>query len=231
MLKLIFAIIIALFAFSSVLFPQAKIHVDEGTTLDFGSSYTGSKVDRVLTIRNIGKDTLRIGEVKAQCGCTAAMMKDEQKMIPPSGTGQLSISFDTRNYGGQKVTKQVFISSNDTTNARLTLAFNVNVMNVLEVAPKFLSFNDSKLESTYTKSVTITNPGKESVKILSLVTVFDQIKVDLMKKELRPGESTQLQVTFHPTKSGTLQGNIDIETDSKIQAKFQVAVYTWVTRK
>ena len=47
MLKVIFAIIIPLFAFSSVLLSQPKIHVDEGTTLDFGSSYTGSKVDRI----------------------------------------------------------------------------------------------------------------------------------------------------------------------------------------
>jgi hypothetical protein len=231
MLKAISAFVLALFVVSSIALAQPKIHLDEGTTLDFGNSYTGSKVDKILTIRNLGNDTLRIGEVKAQCGCTAAMMKDEDKIIPPSGTGKLSISFDTHNYGGQKVTKQVFITSNDTTNARLTLAFNVNVINVLEIAPKFISFNDCKLESTYTKSVTITNPGKESVKILSMNTVFDQIKVDLMKKELRPGESTQLQVTFHPTKSGTLQGNIDMETDSKVQAKFQVPVYTWVTRK
>jgi len=158
-------------------------------------------------------------------------MKEEDKTIPPDGKSKVSISFDTHNYGGQKVTKQVYISSDDATNAKLTVSFNLNVLNVLDIAPKFISFNDSKMESTYTKSVTITNPGNERVKILNTNSVLDQIKVDLMKKDLRPGESTQLQVTFHPTKSGTLKGTIDLQTDSKIQPKFSVDVYTWVTRK
>jgi hypothetical protein len=231
MLKAFFVLVVGILSCATLSIAQPKIHVEEGTTLDFGSSYTGSKVDKILTIKNLGKDTLRITEVKAQCGCTAAMMKEADKLIPPSGSGKVSISFDTRSYGGQKVTKQVFISSNDTTNPRLTVSFNVNVINILDIQPKLISFNDSKMESTYTKSVTITNPGTEGVKILSLKTSFDQIKIDLMKKDLRPGESTQLQITFRPTKSGTLQGNVEIETDSKIQTTFQVPVYTWVTRK
>jgi uncharacterized membrane protein len=231
MFKGIFSTIFVTLTLSSIAMAQPKISVEEGTTLDFGSAYTGSKVEKILTIRNLGNQPLHITEVKAQCGCTATIMKEEDKTIPPDGKGKVSITFDTHNYGGQKVTKQVFISSNDSSNARLAVSFNVNVLNVLDIAPKFVSFNDSKMESTYTKSVTITNPGKESVKILNTNSVFDQIRIDLMKKDLRPGESTQLQVTFHPTKSGTLQGTIDLETDSKIQPKFSVPVYTWVTRK
>lgn len=224
--------IISLLALSlSTALAQPKIKVEEGTTLDFGDVYTGLKAEKVLTIRNIGKDTLRISEVKAQCGCTAAMMKDEDKMIPPSGSGKLSISFNTQNYGGQKVTKQVYITSNDTSNARVTVSFNVNVVSALDLNPKFFSFDNAKLDTTITKTITITNPSKEAVKIISINTTFDQIKLDLMKKQLMPGESTQLQATFHPTKSGTTQGDIDILTDNKMQSKFQVKFYTWVNRK
>src|ERR1041385_3351827 len=77
---------------------QPKIQAVGGTTYDFGDAYTGNKVDRLITVRNIGTDTLRITDVKAQCGCTAAMMT--QKSIAPGDSGKLSISFNTSGYGG-----------------------------------------------------------------------------------------------------------------------------------
>src|SRR5947207_6851631 len=108
---------------------QPKIQAPGGTTYDFGDAYTGNKVDRLITVRNAGTDTLRISEVKAQCGCTAAMMT--QKSIPPGDSGKLSISFNTSGYGGSRPTKQVYITSNDTSQPKLTITFNVNVVNVL----------------------------------------------------------------------------------------------------
>ena len=159
------------------------------------------------------------------------MMRQEEMTLAPSGTGRLSITFDTLNYGGSKVTKQVFITSNDTTNARLTISFNVNVVNVVDVKPNIVSFNDSKMDSTYTKTVTISNHAKESLKIVSVSTTLEPLKVDIIKRQLMPGESTQLQAVLHPTMSGTFSGDINIETDNKIQPKIQLKVYAWVTRK
>jgi hypothetical protein len=226
------SLFIVLFLCSTVsLLAQPKIKVEEGTSLDFGDVYTGLKADKILTIKNMGNDTLRITDVHAQCGCTAAMMKDEDKKLAPGQSGKLSISFDTHNYPGLKVTKQVYISSNDTSNAKLTISFNVNVMNILDVKPNIISFNESKMESTYTKTVTISNPGKESIKILSVGTAFDQVKVEMGKMQLMPGESTQLQAVFHPKGSGTFQGDIDIMTDNKALPKLTVKLYAWVTRK
>lgn len=231
MIKLVSFLLVAVVLSLSDVMAQPKIHVEEGTTLDFGDVYSGLKADKILTIKNLGYDTLRISEVRAQCGCTAAMMKKEEMKLAPGTSGKLSISFDTHNYPGQRVTKQVYISSNDTSNARLTISFNVNVMNVIDINPKIVSFNDSKQDSTYTKTITITNPSKDAVKILSVTTALEPLKVDIIKKQLMPGESTQLQAVLHPTKSGTFQGDIDIFTDNKVLPKVQVKVYAWVTRK
>ncbi len=231
-MKTLFSFLVAaILASFSVCVAQPKIHVEEGTSVDFGDVYSGLKADKILTIKNLGKDTLRISDVKAQCGCTAAMMKEEDKRIAPGGSGKLSVSFDTKNYPGQKVSKQVYISSNDTSNARMTISFNVNVINVIDINPKIVSFNDSKQDSTYTRTITISNPSKDAVKILSVNTALEPLKVDIMKKQLMPGESTQLQAVLHPTKAGTYQGDIEIVTDNKAVPKVQVKVYAWVTRK
>ena len=224
-----YLIVIAFLLSIAGLYGQPKIKAVPGTNIDFGDVYEGTKVERVVTIKNVGTDTLLISEVKAQCGCTATLMTE--KKLAPSDSGKLSITFDTHNYGGQKAIKHVYVSSNDTSNAKYTIEFTANVLNVLDVAPKFLSFDSSKLESTYVKTVTISNPGKESLKILSVETKFDQMKVNLMKNQLMPGEQTQLQAVFHPTKSGTFQGSIDLTTNNPIKPKYEIKFFCWVNRK
>jgi P pilus assembly chaperone PapD len=227
-------VLISLILFScSALFSQAKIEAVGGTTRDFGDAYNGSKVDRLVTIRNAGRDTLNISDVKAQCGCTAAMMTT--KMLAPGDSGKLSISFNTQNYNG-RVTKQVYVSSNDISMPRLTISFNVNVLTTLDMNPKFFSFDNSKLDTTITKNITITNPTKEAVTIVSIGVTsggnkFEDLKVDMMKKQLMPGEQTTLQAVYHPTKTGTFNGDIDIMTDNKTQPKVNVKFYAWVNRK
>src|SRR5881409_3051437 len=85
---------------------QPKIQAEGGTTLELGDVFNGTKAEHLVTIKNVGTDTLKILEVKAQCGCTAAMMTATK--LAPSASGKLSISFDTHNYNG-KVTKQVYV--------------------------------------------------------------------------------------------------------------------------
>lgn len=211
---------------------QPKIDIVGGSTLDFGDTYTGQKLEKVVTVKNVGKDTLRITDVKAQCGCTAAMMSDQDKNLAPKSVGKLSISFDTHNYGGSKVSKQVYISSNDTSNPKLTITFSANVVNVLDTDPKILSFDNMKLDSTYTRTITVTNPSmKNRVKILSVDPKQPMMKISLMKNELMPGEKTQLQAEFHPTKTGTFQGLIELVTDHTVQPKYSISFYAWVNKK
>jgi hypothetical protein len=223
---------VTLFFAAAPLFAQPKLEVVGGTTLDLGDAFAGQKLDHIITVKNIGKDTLHISDVKAQCGCTAAMMSDQDKNLAPKAVGKLSISFDTRNYGGSKVSKQVYISSDDTSNPRMTVTFTANVVNILDMDPKILSFDNMKLDTSYTRTITITNPSaKNRLKILSVDPKFPMIKVTLMKNELMPGEKTQLQAVFTPTKTGTFQGLIELTTDHTVQPKFNISYYAWVNKK
>lgn len=218
--------ILSLFAVS--VFSQPKIKVSE-SVFDIGDYYQGQKAERLLTVKNVGTDTLRISEVKAQCGCTATMMTE--KTLAPNQEGKLSITFDTHNQAG-KVTKQVYISSNDAAAPKTTVQFTANVMQVLNLTPSFLSFDNSKADSTYTRMVTVANPSqKQSIKILSVDTKSDMLKATIMKSQLMPGEQTQLQAVFHPNKSGTFQGSIELLTDHPLQQKFEIKYYSWVNRK
>lgn len=208
---------------------QPKIQVSPGTTMQFGDYFQGQKAEHTVTLKNVGSDTLRITDVKAQCGCTAVLLAD--KVLGPSQEGKLSITFNTTGQQG-RVTKEVFVSSNDPETPKVTIQFTTNVIQLLNLVPASFVFDRSVVDSTYTKTITITNPSqKQSVKILGIDSKFDEVKVSLLKNELMPGEQTQLQATFHPTRPGTFQGVISLATDSKLQPTYDVKIFTWVNRK
>lgn len=223
----VFALFLSLGAAAAL--AQPKIDVVSGSSIDMGSVYAGEVVQKIAVIRNLGTDTLVISDVKAQCGCTATLMSD--KVLAPNDTGKLSISFNTSGRSGHQ-SKQVYVMSNDPQNPKLTISFSADVMSVLDIAPKVLAFDKSKVDSVYTRTVTITNPSQtEAVTILEVKSDLPAVKTTLMKNKLMPGEQTQMQVTISPTKSGTMNGKIEMTTDHKRQQKFDIGVFAFVSKK
>jgi hypothetical protein len=105
-------------------------------------------------------------------------------------------------------------------------------MSVLDILPKVLTFDKSRIDSVYTRTVTITNPSQtEAVNILEVKSDLPAIKATVMKNKLMPGEQTQMQVTISPTTSGTMNGKVEIMTDNKRQQKFDVGVFAFVSKK
>lgn len=207
---------------------QPKIQVIQGTTLNFGDVYNTDKLSHDVTIKNVGTDTLHIKKVTTQCGCTTTGLSDSK--LGPADTGRLTITFNPANYSS-KVVKHVYVESDDPTNPNLTIEFTVNVSTLFKIDPTMFSFNDAKADSIYEKSVTITNTSKQTVKLSDPQTKMDVIKVSLKKRELKPGESAELTAEFHPPKSGTYPGTIEVATDHPAFPKLEIRVYGWVTRK
>jgi hypothetical protein len=220
-----------LFAGIQGLIAQPKITILPSTTLDMGELVRGQKGDRIITIKNTGNDTLRIMNVHATCGCTAALLTNEKTNLGPEDTAQVSISFNSQGQNG-KVFKTVTIASNDTSNPQVTIQFTANVIAALGIDREMLSFSRIILDSTYNEIITLTNPSKDrGLKILSTTTTVEGMKVSLLKNALMPGEQTQMQIKYRPPKPGVLTGVIDIMTDHPIQSAMQIKVLATVNRK
>ena len=207
---------------------QPRIQAVEGTSFAFGDVYNGTNVSHDITIKSTGSDTLAIHNVSAQCGCTATLM--QQKKLAPGSTSRLTITFNTGSYAGN-VTKHVYVVSNDPKQPQMTIEFTANVISVLNANPGFFSFDESKVDSTYTKSIVLSNPGKDPVKILGVDTKFSQVRLSIMKNELMPGENTLLQATYHPTKPGTYNGAIVIRTNHAAKPITELRVLSTVVAK
>ena len=84
---------------------------------DFGEVMEGSEVTHEFLVRNDGKGTLRIEQVRPSCGCTAAHY---DRTVPAGGTGKVTLRLDTRGYEG-KLKKTATVLSNDPREPRLIL--------------------------------------------------------------------------------------------------------------
>lgn len=94
-----------------------KIQFDE-QEWNFGKIHDGDIVDHVFVFRNTGSDTLHILDVRASCGCTAALVAASH--VPPGGKGEIKATFNSRGKRGL-VRKTITVTSNDADRSIVTL--------------------------------------------------------------------------------------------------------------
>jgi len=79
-------------------------------TYDFGVVKKGEVKFHEFKFINKGKSTLKITNLKSTCGCTAAIMSNNE--IPPGGEGLIKVEFDSTTQLG-KTRRSVRVTSND----------------------------------------------------------------------------------------------------------------------
>ena len=109
-------------SFSQIMGPKIVINPIE---YDFGSVTSGEKVKYNFMVTNSGGDSLKIEDVKASCGCTAALPdKDE---LGPGESTMIKVEFNSRGRSGHQE-KYITVKSNDEENPLVRLKFFGNVV-------------------------------------------------------------------------------------------------------
>lgn len=194
----------------SALYAQPKLTIVGGTSFEFGDVYTDIPVKKIITLKNEGTDTLIISNVSSSCGCTAALMSNSH--IPPGDSGLLSISFDGKKFSGI-IRRTVSFESNDPQQQKNRISFSANVLKLLSIEPEYIMFNRVFLDSSSTQSLLIKNNSNETIKVVGIHPTTDIVTTKIEKKTLKPNDSTYIECTIKPTSTGSINGNINIETD------------------
>ena len=105
--------------------PAPQISV-EPTSFDFGKALPEKTLEKQFSIRNFGDADLVIEQVTTTCGCTAAFLDEESKVLKPGRSGQLRVRLQTRDYSG-KVVRSVMVRSNDPAQKLLEIQVEANV--------------------------------------------------------------------------------------------------------
>jgi hypothetical protein len=96
---------------------------------ELGEVTNGEVRSLVIGLSNAGERDLVIESVTTSCGCTTASV--EPAVIPPGGSGQLTIQYDSGAHGPDftgEATRQVFIDTNDPDESEVVFTFSATVV-------------------------------------------------------------------------------------------------------
>lgn len=115
-------LVLSVFVFTSFSFAQLKLEpkaVVKPMAFDFGTITQDSIVTTHFVITNEGAGLLKIKNVSASCGCTAAV--SEKNELKQSESTEIKVTFDSKGKSGKQA-KSVYIETNDPKNSTITLA-------------------------------------------------------------------------------------------------------------
>lgn len=198
-LSIIFLLLSTL-AFPQVMGPKAVVQKAE---FDFGNINQNDIVKHSFTITNTGDDILKISDIRASCGCTAAT--PEKKELKPGESTQLLVTFNSKGRKGPQ-TKTVNIKTNDPQNSSLVLKIKGNVIvkeeNVNNAGAKIFfpetqhDFGKVEEGEVVNYVFKFENKGTQPLVIKNVRTSCGCTAAVTSEGELKPGQSGTIKVNF-----------------------------------
>ncbi|MFB3879655.1 MAG: DUF1573 domain-containing protein [Armatimonadota bacterium] len=208
--------------FSLCLASAPRIEFTE-TSFDFGTIWQNEEVSHVFALRNTGDATLVIQPPKTTCGCAVAM--PEGKEIAPGAQSSIKVTFRAGTYR-DRVTKHIYVDSNDPAQPRVTLTVEAVVKAEVEIAPRGLYLGRLKVGDKIERTVDMTGVDVKTFNITKLTT--DSQLVRLGKPEPLPGNrpAYRLTVTIGPLlEPGRVNAKIIVNTDLPHTPQIAIAIY------
>jgi hypothetical protein len=184
-----------------------KIEASE-VQYSFGSVYQGTVVKHVFTLRNSGKDTLQIENVRSSCGCTVAMA--DKKAVAPGESTRIEANFNSDRFSGH-VNKDIYVQSNDPVQPVTKLSITGEVKVDLSISPSTIYFSGLKEGAQALRKLAITNNSENTITIREISSTVPDLRFELPKLKLQPGERTELSLIVDKvTRDTRLTGNLTI---------------------
>lgn len=198
--------VVICFLYIATVFPQLlapKIGIQQ-LQHDFGNINQGDVVTHTFVISNNGGDLLKILDVKASCGCTAA--NPEKKELKPGESTNIVVSFNSKGRKGPQ-TKTVTVTTNDPEKQTVSLTFKGNVV-VPDVKDEKLGakifFQETQHDFGKVKEGEILeyefkfeNKGTESLSIKDVKTSCGCTAAVVSESTIKPGKVGTIKVNFN----------------------------------
>ena len=211
---------------SSVAVSQPKLLVVGGTEPDFGNVPNFVSTKHRIVLKNVGTDTLVLSEIGTSCGCTATLLSNDH--VPPKDSANLDVTFDAERFPGQRVTKRISMVTNDETQSSVGINFKVNVVNVIDLSPKYFYIRTTE-NTPITGSLTITNTSDRAIHITAIRSNQDIFVPAISARQLNAGDSATISVSFTPRSRGTINGNIELTIDHPLAKQVNIRCFGFVT--
>nr|HRC89920.1 DUF1573 domain-containing protein [Bacteroidales bacterium] len=104
---------------------NAPVFKVASATVDIGDMSPSTNKEVEFKFTNEGKSDLIIRHIRSTCGCTA-VNQSSSNIVKPGESGSIKATFNSGSYKG-KVTKAIYVYTNDPANSEVILMLNANV--------------------------------------------------------------------------------------------------------
>ncbi len=208
---------------------QPKIRFDRPDH-DFGEVEAGDEVAHVFSFRNEGNAPLTVGKVLTSCGCTAALVSEQE--IPPEGTGEIKVTFQAKGLQGA-VKKGLTVESNDPEDPLVRLTIGGNVLSEVRVEPRYLDWRTLRPGNTpppkkltirflrgrglrleriqsESPSVVLTKTSEEENKLVYSVALAEDLPTGRFTGRITIRSNSERVPEVHVPFQGQVQGNVKV---------------------
>ncbi len=202
MIKQIFAFVMIVSAISYAQMIPPKV-ASQQMEYDFGKVPRGEHVKYDFVLSNVGGDLLKIDNVRASCGCTAA--KPEKSKLAPGESTNIMVDFNSTGRSGRQ-TKYITVKTNDPNQPSIRFKLTgvvVDPANGKENAAEGpeLYFKNNQHDFGQVKegdvvdyTFNFVNKGKKTLKIKDIKTSCGCTAALVSSKRIKPGKEGTLKV-------------------------------------
>ncbi|MCL6495840.1 MAG: DUF1573 domain-containing protein [Ignavibacterium sp.] len=237
MIKKIFSLLVifSFAVFAQLVGPKAGAQITEH---NFGDIKQGDVVSYDFKITNNGGDVLKIIDVRASCGCTAA--QPDKKELKPGETTTIKVTFNSKGRKGAQV-KTVRVITNDPEKSDINFVIRCNILvdqsnSQPSGASLFLpenQFNFGKVKEGTTVSHTfeLVNKGSDILEIKDVRTSCGCTAALVSSSTLKPGEKGTLKVDLDTKgRQGKMSRTISIVSNDSEQSTKVITIYAEVLK-
>jgi hypothetical protein len=170
------------------------------TKIDFGVIATGSEAKKLVEIKNIYNQTVRISNVKTTCGCSAAAVG--KTTIEPGGTTTVQVKMNTLKFRKKK-DSNLIIRFDAPRFAEIRIPIRAYIRSDVVFDPGMIRFNNVNQGQEAISAVTIRYAGRPDWDIVG-------VKVDnpLLSVVCQPGQRASDRMDY----------NLTVKLDSRAEA-------------
>jgi uncharacterized cupredoxin-like copper-binding protein len=224
-------------ACAQVLGPKASAQQME---FDFGTIEKGKIATHNFTLVNNGGDILKITDVHASCGCTAA--RPDKHELSPGESTNIKVEFNSTGRVG-KQEKWIYVKTNDPNNQELKFKFTGNVLEVSEVkenshAPQ-LYFSETQHDFGTVREGQVVdytfkfkNTGKGVLEVKNVSTSCGCTVASISSKKLEPGKEGTLRVELDTkNREGKMNRNVTIQSNDPSEPNKALLIFADIIRE
>lgn len=215
--------------------PKASV---QQVDYNFGNIKQGDIVSHTFVISNSGGDLLKITDVRASCGCTAA--NPTKRELKPGESSNLEVTFNSKGRKGPQ-TKTVNVVTNDPDKKDITLTIKCNIVvpeekNTSIGARIFFpetqhDFGKVKEGLKVEYTFKFENKGTESLVVKDIKTSCGCTAAVVSNSSLKPGEVGSIKVDFDTkNRSGRNSKSITIVSNDKKEPNKIITIYADVQK-